>query len=129
MSVFQGWIIKNAAIRKMDVHLLRTRIGTKLLGLFICSGSSMKKGCEVKICSYTHKRNLCLDPSNFYMGGPAYVTPRLSAVRLRHSTRPAAMLQRLCATMDLTVHGLDQMHLRRIRIKCVHVVTRSRRGC
>jgi len=64
VSVFQGWIIKNAAIRKMDVHLLRTRIGTKLLGLFICSGSSMKKGCEVKICSYTHKRNLCLDPSN-----------------------------------------------------------------
>ena len=70
-----------------------------------------------------------MDKDNFYMGGPAYVAPRLSAVRLRHGTRPAVMLQRLCATMDLTVQVLDQMHLRRIRIRCVHVVTKSRRGC
>jgi hypothetical protein len=67
--------------------------------------------------------------ANFYMGGPAYVAPRLSAVRLRHSSRQAAMLQRLCATMDLTVQGLDRMYLRRIRIRCVHFVTKSRRGC
>ena len=67
-------------------------------------------------------------PSNFYLGGSAYVAPRPSAVRLRRSSRPAARQQRHCATMDLTAQGPRPLDLRRIRIRCVRSVTKVLRA-
>ena len=67
-------------------------------------------------------------PSNFYLGGSAYVAPRPSAVRLRRNSRPAARQQRHCATMDLTAQGPRLLDLRRIRIRCVRDVTKVLRA-
>lgn len=38
-----------AVIWKMDVRHVRTRIGTKLLGICLYSGRSMKKDCLIKV--------------------------------------------------------------------------------
>jgi len=40
-------------------------------------------------------------PQNFYLGGSAYVAPRLPYVRLRRSTHLGARRQKHCDTMDL----------------------------
>jgi hypothetical protein len=62
------------------------------------------------------------------LGGSAYVAPRPSAVRLRRNSRPAARQQKHCTTMILTAEGPRLLDLRRIRIRCVHDVTKVLRA-
>ncbi len=82
------------------------------------------------ILGYARERRvLCsLGATNYYLGGPAYVATNPPAVRLRRSTRPAARRQKHCPIMDLTAQGPTLMYFRRIRIRCVHTVTKECRG-